>query len=531
MKKSMWFTVLSFTLMIALLAGCAPKANQASNSDVHASSDAASSSTGGAITVAYSEGGQTLDPAEANDLTSDTLVLALYDQLVTYGVKQVNGADIADTTDIKPMLAESWEVASDNVTYTFKLRKDAKFQSGNPVTADDVVFSLEHIKNSNSGGFLYQQATIDSFRKVDDSTVEVKLTRPNQLFLQILAMYSFSVIDQKSVQGDAGDFLKTKTAGSGPFVLEKWDPSSEAILKANDAYWQDRAKLDKVTLKFMKEASTRTLLLGKGDLDLAMEIPPKDIETLKSNENITVRSDASNRILYMGLNTAVKPFDNEKVRQAMSYAMPTDALLKDVMFGQAKQMKSIVASNTPGFSDAGYVYSYNLDKAKELLAEAGYPNGFDFDFTLGSGFKDWEDSATILQAELKKIGVNMNIKKLARAQFLEQVQTKKVQAYFSKWTSFVNDPEYHLGFLANSASSSNYVNYNNPKVDDLLKKAAVETDSAKRNEMYGQIQEMINTDMPYAYLYEYNRIVAFNKDLKGYIFFPDECLRFYPLSK
>lgn len=532
MHKSKWFIVLSIMLTIVLLAGCAPKANQAQSNNSPTEVNAATSGTENkTLTVAYSEGGQTLDPAEANDLTSDTLVLALYDQLVTYGVKQVNGADIADTSVIKPMLADSWTVSADNLTYTFKLRSDAKFHSGKPVNADAVIYSLDHIKNSNSGGFLYETATIDSYKKIDDSTVEVKLTRPNKLFLQILAMYSFSIIDSSVIEGDANTFLKTKTAGSGPFTLEKWDPASEAIFVANETYWQGRAKLDKITLKFMKEASTRTLMLGKGDIDLAMEIPAKNIESLKSNQNITVRSDASNRILYFGLNNKIKPFDNVKVREALAYAIPYDSLVKDVMYGQAKQMKSIVASNTPGFSDAGYVYKYDLDKAKSLLAEAGYPNGFTFDFTLGSGFSDWEDTATIIQAELKKVGITMNIKKLARAQFLEQLKTGNVQSFISKWTSFVNDPEYHLGFLISADSSSNYVHYNNPKVQELLKTAALESDETKRNEMYAQIQEQVNTDVPYLYMYEYNRIVAFNKDVKGYIFFPDECLRFYSLSK
>ena len=537
MKRSnTMMMAIALTLILTLLAGCAPKANQAGgDSNAGAAGEQANTPANGTgsktLTVAYSEGGQTLDPAEANDLTSDTLVLSTYDQLVTYGVKNVNGADIAATEEIKPMLAESWDVSDDQKTYTFKLRKDVKFHSGNPLNADAVVFSLDHIKNSNSGGFLYQQASIESFRKVDDATVEVKLERPNHMFLQILAMYSFSIIDPQAIEGDTNEFLKTKTAGSGPFKLEKWDPSSEAVFVANDNYWQERAKLDKVVMKFMKEASSRTMLLNKGDIDLAMEIPPKDVDTLKQNNDLTVRSDASNRILYMGLNNNMKPFDNPKVRQAIEYAIPHDALLKDVMYGQAKQMKSIVASNTPGFSDKGYVYEYNLDKAKQLLKEAGYEDGFQFDFTLGSGFKDWEDAATVIQAELKKIGVTMNINKLARAQFLEQLRTGNVQAFMSKWTSFVNDPEYHLGFLVDSASSSNYVHYNNTKVNELLKQAAVETDMTKRNGMYEEIQSLINTDMPYLYMYEYNRLVAFNNDVKGYIFFPDECLRFYPISK
>ncbi|MNC32704.1 Heme-binding protein A precursor [compost metagenome] len=270
------------------------------------------------------------------------------------------------------------------------------------------------------------------------------------------------------------------------------------------------------------------LLLDKGDVDMAIEIPPKDVDSLKSNSNLTVASNASNRILYFAMNNKVKPFDNEKVRQAINYAIPYDELLTGVMYGQAKQMKSSVASNTPGFSDAGYVYEHNLDKAKELLKEAGYEKGFTFDFTLGSGFDDWEDDAVLIQAELAKIGVTMN--KLARAQFLEQQKTKNLTAYISKWTSFVNDPGYHLGFLMYGKGSSNYNNYQNAEVDKLWEQANTETDAAKRAELYKQAQEIITTEAPWAYLYEYNRIVGMSNKISGYAFYPDEVIRFYPLS-
>ncbi|MGN7308962.1 ABC transporter substrate-binding protein, partial [Bacillus subtilis] len=232
--------------------------------------------------------------------------------------------------------------------------------------------------------------------------------------------YTFSIVDQKLVEEKGDDYLKTNAAGSGPFTLEKWDPASEAVFQANNDYWQGAPKLSKVTLKFTKEASNRVLLLNKSDVDMAIEIPPKDVAALQENSNLTIKSNASNRILFFAMNNNVKPFDNEKVRQAISYAIPYDQLINDVMYGQAKEMKSAVASNTPGFTDAGYVYEYNLDKAKELLKEAGYAEGFSFDFTLGSGFDDWEYDAVLIQAELAKIGIKMNINKVARAQFLEQ---------------------------------------------------------------------------------------------------------------
>lgn len=522
-------TLIAFSVM---LAGCASSANPQTPAATSAATGAAGETAAAKanLTVAYSEGGTTLDPAEANDLTSDTLVLAAYDQLVTYGIKTENGASLANTEDIQPMLAESWEVSADNKVYTFKLKSGVKFQSGNPVDAAAVAYSFDRVAKSSSGSFLYGMAAIESVNAKDDTTVEITLTNANHMFLQILAMYTFSIVDQKTVEAQGADYLKTNAAGSGPFKLEKWDPATEAVFTANEEYWQGAPDLGKVTLKFTKEASNRVLLLDKGDVDMAIEIPPKDVSSLQANTSLTVASNASNRILYFAMNSKVKPFDNVKVRQAINYAIPYEELLSGVMYGQANQMKSSVASNTPGFTDAGYVYKHDLDKAKALLAEAGYENGFAFDFTLGSGFDDWEDDAVLIQAELAKIGVTMNINKLARAQFLEQQKTKNLTAYISKWTSFVNDPGYHLGFLMYGKGSSNYNNYQNAEVDKLWEQANLEPEQDKRAELYKQAQEIINTEAPWAYLYEYNRIVGMSNKISGYAFYPDEVIRFYPLS-
>ncbi|MFB5761558.1 ABC transporter substrate-binding protein [Paenibacillus medicaginis] len=527
LRKSLYLLIAMS--MVLWLAGCASNANQAASSG---GGGADGSSAPKAITIAYSEGGSTMDPAEASDLTSDTLVLALYDQLVTYGTKSSEGGEIANTEDIQPMLAESWDVSDDKLTYTFHLREGVKFHSGNPLTANSVLFSFERLKNSDSGSFLYGMSAIDTVTAVDDHTVEVKLSKPNHMFLQMISLYNFSIVDDVLVKekGD-GDFLKTNAAGSGPFLLEKWDPATEAVFNANPDYWQGAPKVSKVNMKFTKEASNRVLLLNKGDVDMAIEIPPKDVATLQSNENLKVQSNASNRILYFAMNNNVKPFDNPKVRQAISYAIPYDQLINNVMYGQGKQMKSAVASNTPGYTDAGYNYTYDLEKAKQLLAEAGYPDGLTFDLTLGSGFQDWADDAVLIQAELAKIGVTMNIVNVARAQFLEQQREGNLTAYISKWTSFVNDPGYHLGFLMYSKGSSNYMHYNNGEVDKLWEQASTEQDENTRKELYGKAQEIITSEAPWAYLYEYNRIVGMNKNISGYVYYPDEVIRFYSLNK
>lgn len=522
-KKLLTTVAVAASMMLAFT-GCAQSAN---NANAGGGGD-----TGSAISIAYSEGGTTLDPAEANDGTSDTLVLAAYDQLVTYGTKEEDGKRVSDTATIEPMIASEWEVDDTNTVYTFTIRDDIEFQSGKKLTADDVVKSFEHIKASASASFLYEMAGIDSVEKTGDYEVKITLTAPNHLFLQIIPMYSFSIIDMDVVEENGGaEWLKQNTAGTGPYILDSWDPASEAKLHVNDKYWGEAPDIEKVNLKFIGDASNRLQLISKGSVDMALEIAPKDLEGLDGKDGVVVDSRPSNKVLFFAMNNNIAPFDNEKVRQAVTMAIPYDKLLTDVMKGQASEMRSSVASSTPGWTDKGNQAEHNLDKAKELLAEAGYPDGFEFDFTLGSGFPDWNDDAVLIQAELAKIGVTMNIQNMARAQFLDALAEKNVQAYISRWTSFVNDPGYHLGLLLVDSGTSNYANYDNARVNELWAEAATEPDADVRNKLYGEMQEIINVESPWGYLYEYNIAVTHRDNLEGYTSYPDGLVRFAQLSK
>lgn len=526
MRSTKVFAALAIAAGVALVAsGCVPNANSNANSG---GKDAASQS----ITIAYSEGGQTLDPAEANDGTSDTLVVSAYDQLVTYGTERVDGRRVSDTTKIEPMIATKWTANADKTAYTFELRDDVKFQDGKALTAEDVVKSFDHIKASASASFLYQMAGISSVEAQGDHTVVITLTGPNHLFLQILPMYSFSIIDMDQVDKNGGaKWLATNTAGSGPYKIDSWDPANSAKLTANTDYWGDKPAITTVNLKFIDDASNRLQLVKKGSVDMALELDPKDVVSLDGKDGLTVDSRPSNKVLFFAMNTAIKPFDNEKVRQAITYAIPYKKLLTDVMHEQASPMRSAVPSSMPGFTDEGNSAEYNLEKAKQLLAEAGYPKGFTFDFTLGSGFPDWNDDAVLIQAELAKIGVTMNIHNMARAQFLDALAGKKVQSYISRWTSFVNDPGYHLGLLLTSKGSSDYNDYSNSQVDQMWDEAAKTSDDAARTKLYEQMQQIINEESPWAYLYEYNIVVTHRDDVQGYTSYPDALIRFFQLSK
>ncbi|AJY74784.1 ABC transporter substrate-binding protein [Paenibacillus beijingensis] len=530
MKK--WWAGFWAVVLVLSLVGCSSgKSNDAatpSSSTGSANSGSGDNSAGSkTLTVAWQAVASTLDPVNA---TSDILAVNAYDRLIGYEVSPGDG-DAAKAFGLKPMLAKSWTISEDGLTYTFQLQDNASFQSGNPVTANSVKFSLERMRDSATGGFTYGLTQIESITVQDDKTIVLKLKKANPKLLQMLAMYWFSILDDKLVQEKGDAYVNDHAVGSGPYIIEKWDPSSEVIFKANKNYWAGAPKIDQITMKYIKEASNRLMLLKNGDIDVSIELPPKDLKDLKSATNLTVHSNSSNRILFLAMNMNKEPFTNPKVRQALSYAVPYDQLIEDVMFNEARPMRSSVPSNTPGSTDEGYEYRYDLDKAKQLLTEAGFPNGFNFDLTVGSGYPDWDDDAILLQASFAKIGVNMNIKNVARPQFLEMQKQRTMDAYISRWTSMVYDPSWHLGLLMDSKGTGNYHGYNNPTVDQLLQQANDERDETKRMALYHQAQKIITADAPWLYLYQYNRIVGVSNNVTGYKFYPDEFIRFADLDK
>jgi peptide/nickel transport system substrate-binding protein len=527
MKKRRLIVSAAAAVVVALaMTGCVKNANSGG------SSTGAAKAADHTLTVAYSEGGQTLDPAEADDQTSDTLVVAAYDQLVTYGTTMKDGKRVSDTSKIVPMLATKWTTNSDKTEYTFTLRQGVKFQDGKTMTSEDVVKTFQYIAASADGSFLYQMAGIKSVTAPTSDTVDITLTAPNHLFMQIIPMYTFSIIDMDKVDANGGaGWLATHTAGTGPYVVDNWDPANSAKLTAYAGYWGAKPALSTVNLQFVSSDSSRIQLLQKGSVDMSLALQPSELSTLKGDKSIAIDSRASNEILFFAMNTDIAPFNNVKVRQAITYAIDYNELIKNVMAGQATRMESAVPDTMPGWTDAGYTAKYDLAKAKELLKEAGYPDGFSFNFTLGSGFSDWNDDAVMIQASLAKIGVKMNIQNMARAQFLTALANKNVQAYISRWTSFVNDPGYHLGLLLTTGASSNYNNFSNAQVDALWKQASTEQSASARTKNYQAMQKIINEQAPWAYLYQYNNVIVMRSDVQGYTSYPDNLIRFFQLSK
>ena len=544
LSKRLTAAVLSGAMVLSM-AGCAANANANANANAadSTSSDAAVSSETTApvsndIVVAAANLGNTLNPWDQTDGTTSAFQYALYDRLVQYGTTtDANGNEVADTENLVGSIAETWETSEDGLTWTFHIDPNATFANGDKVTSEDVIWSFENARDNANSSFFFTLTNITDMQAPDDSTVVFTLSQRCNMFLRLLEIYTFCIVDKSEAEaGIASDpnFLTTHACGSGPYELTSYDTTSAVVLTSRgDNYWAaNKAQNNSVTYKLVQEASDRQLLLQKGDVDIALDLEDKNISNVAAMDGVAVKQFASNKHLFFCLNNNIAPFDDARVRQAIAYAIPYDSLVNDVMYGNATVTTSMLPDNVNGhISDDKTSYTTDIEKAKELLAEAGYPDGFSCTMTLGNGFTDWEESAVTIQAALKQIGVDMQINEIDRSAFLSDAATGNLQCFFNRFNPFIGDPGYLVNCLYTSSSNYNFFNYNNAEFDALYTKAEAEDTEEARLEDYKQMQYIFAEDCPVVELYQYGFAYCARDNVNGFVFFPDLTLRFASISK
>lgn len=551
MKKNIWlrkkFLIITGVAMaFALVGACTPAPAPAPIAAAQAETPKEK-----ILVVAVDGDVDTFDPCcTVGSKTSQTTIQNTFDQLTQYAQVEKTLADgqkymTVDTSKIMGMLAESWE--QDGKVVTFHLRKGLKFHNGNPITAQVVVDGYKRIFEQNGmTSFLLTMGSVtkpDQFAAVDDLTIKMTMATANNLVNLNNVMHNTSTVDPVEMQAHKTDtdpyaaafFKKSLATGSGPFSLEEYVAGDRIVLKAWDAYPAGRAKLDKVIIKVIPDAAQRVLLLKRGEVDMIMIPPIKDLADLAKDPNIKVVSVPSNDNRMVEMNNSMAPFDNKLVRQAVAYAVPYDTLMKEVWMGYAQPLKSPIASGTPTSDFSFWKYNTDLEKAKAKLAEAGFPDGKGLPpirFSIRIGAEEDERAAVFIQDALAKIGMKVDIEKLAFAAFQEQEAKRSLQFWIDTWLSWVNDPYYHLSWIYSSTSPLVYTNYKNEEVDALIAKFTLwggsqeERDTASR-----RIQELIVDDVPIVYLLAPNFNVAMRSNVSGYVYFNDELNRYYYMDK
>lgn len=464
---------------------------------------------------------ETLDPYNTNITLTTAVTKSFYEGLFQFDKDLV----------VKPVLAESYTVSDDALTYTFKLRPGVKFHDGTDFNAEAVKINMDRVLNPENALIRHNQfSRIERVEVVDPLTVRFVLKEPFGPFINSLAHPSAGMISPKALQ-EYGKDIGLHPVGTGPYKFVEWRQTDYIKGTRFADYWrQGYPKVDHVTWKPVLENSTRAAMLQTGEADFAFPMPYEQANTLKDNANLEIVAGPSIILRYVALNMQHKPFDDVRVRQAINYAINREALVKVAFSGYA--------SPAQGFVPQGVAYAHKMDpwpydpaKARALLAEAGYPNGFET--TLWGGYTNSTTLKVLqfLQQQLGQVGIKVSVLALEPGQRTDMVdaapdpQKAGVRMYYIGWSSSTGEADWALRPLLTSDAwppkFDNNSYYSNPVFDGYIARALVSTSDDEKRDLYRKAQELLYVDLPWAPLVTENVLYARSKRLTGAYVMPD----------
>ena len=464
-----------------------------------------------------------LDPAQ---------VLGLHSMRVTHQIFEtlVNTPD--DSTEIIPGLAESWHVSPDGLAWTFTLRRGVRFHDGTPLDAAAVKFTFDRIVDPNhphakSGKWSFivgYLSSVKSVEVVDALTVRLHLKYPTSSLLALLALPNCAIVSPAAFAKAPAEF-PSQPVGSGRYKFDAWERGSRLVLKRNDEYWGTKGKPQALVYRAIPEANARVTELLTGGVDLILPVPPDFVARLEQTPQVTVHKKTGLTIWYVGFNVEKKPFTDKRVRQALNFAVNKEAIVKDILKGTGIPATGPLLPGTWGYEPNVKRYPYNPTMAKQLLREAGHPNGFEVDFWVpesGSGMQAPVEMSTVIQANLAAVGVKANIKTMEWGSYLGKLRTDAPAMFALSWFLKSEDPDLSLypNLYSKNTPLPNRANYNNPEVDQLLVQARQVADQAKRAELYKRVQRIVVEDAPWIFIDHEIQVVATRANLKGFKLHP-----------
>ena len=485
-----------------------------------------------------------MDPGEAFEFSTAEVTGNTYDLLVRL--------DLSDTSKVKGDLAQSWSVSDDGLTYTFKLKPGMKFASGNPITAADVAYSLERaIKLDKSPAFIIGQFGIsgdnvtEKAKAVDDTTFQFVVDKAYapSFVLNCLSATVASVVDSKLVKehvaavtpsadykwdNDFGNaWLKTGYAGSGQFKLREWRANEAVVLERNDNYNGEKAKLARVIYRYMKESSAQRLALEAGDIDVARNLEPNDLDAIAKNADLTTTSAPKGTVYYISLNQKNPNLAKPEVRQAFKYLVDYDALSSTILKGIGEIHQSFLPKGDLGAIDDN-PFKLDVAKAKELLAKAGLPDGFKVTMDVRSKQPE-TGMAESIQQTLGQVGIKLEIIPGDGKQTLTKYRARNHDIYIGNWGQDYFDPNSNAQTFASNpdnsdAGKSHTLAWRNswdiPELTKQTEAALLEKDAAKRADMYKDLQQKILDTSPFVIIHQQLEVAGLRKNLKGFALGP-----------
>lgn len=521
MNKKWIYSFIVMIIMI-LLTACSESANKpqedTSTKDTENKETETTSTGSDQLVVAIPADVTSLDPAITMDNTTWKIVYNVYQRLVDY-----DGA----TTNIKPGLAKEWEVSEDGLTWTFYLEEGHKFSDGTPVDAEAVKASFERSLEIDAGPA--SVFTMISEIKVEDPlTVTFDLSEPFPPFLSTLAANYGNIVNPKVLEHDEGgdlgqNYLATATMGSGPYKLTEWKKGESLTLEVNE-HSKIQPHFKKVIFRIINDSSVQRMQLEKGEIDIAEGIPVDQIHTLENVEHVTIIQEPSLLVDYVYINnkSGNPALQDKRVRQALNYAIDYESMINGVQLGFATQMHGPIPDGLWGHDKSVKQYNYDVEKAKQLLQEAGAEN-LELTLLYSDNKSWWETEALALQANLAEIGVKLNLNKVAYATSREMMDKGEFDLMLGVWSPDFGDPFMFMNYWFDSANhglAGNRAFYTNAEVDQLLKQAATNNDQEVRHALYKQVQDIVLDEAPYILLYQKDFILPMSKNVKGFIYNP-----------
>lgn len=487
------------------------------------------------LVIGLAENTTSLDPARGFEPTGGIVLKGVYDTLVTWP---------ADNVDkIMPNLATEWKVSDDGKTYTFTLKEGVVFSTGNPMTADDVVFTINRVKNLK-GNPSFLAATIAGVSATDKKTVVLKLTQPDPAILAKLVFPAFSITDSKVVKEKGGTdaegadktdkaeaWLNQNSVGTGPYILTKWEKNNQAVLVKNPKYWGKPAAFDQVIVRDIPKAATQKAALEAGDIDIAYDLTADQSASIKSNSNLKLYEGASNAVYFLIMNQDKSiggPMSDPKVQKAVRLALDYPGILK-LAGGAAVTPASIIPVSFLGALSPDKALKRDVEAAKKLLADAGVK-----DATVELEYADFTylginigTMAQKVQADLKEIGLTVKLKPGDVQTALQNYRQGKSAFALWFWNPDYMDPLDYVEFIPEGivGKRANWTNANaDAEIKDIRDKVMVEIDTAKRVELFAKMQTYLQEKGPFAPFLQPGIQIGYRANLKGFAYSPQWAL-------
>lgn len=469
------------------------------------------------LRVGFTEDALTLDPANHRARTTETIIRNMHDGLLTRDANM----------NVVPQLAESWTTI-DPTTYEFKLRAGMTFHDGSPVTAEDVKFSFDRLiqEGAMGGQTSPRQSLLSALEEiviVDDLTVRFLLSSAWPI---LPAMLPFQELVSKSFVEKVGtNGMADQVNGTGPFKLVDWRKGDSVIMERFDGYYGGstdiapvgKACVDRVIFKVIPENASRVAALLAGDVHIINDLPPHMVKRVEENPDTSVMSVNGTRSTYMALNNQVAPFNDVRVRYAMAHALDRQLIVDKILNGNATLINGILSPDAFGKNQNLPAYEYDVEKAKALLAEAGYPDGLDVTLDVVGAAKDIAEaiSAVLSKADIR-VKVVVGESSILSSRFRTKGEPIDGQIYLTSWGNGSLDPAGIFVPTQRSAARGNSSGYANAKVDALLDQADVETDREKRAAMYAEAEAQVNADLPSVFLWVAQDLYGVSNKLSGW---------------